>query len=242
MSSRLTALRGHPIVSKMEIINISGLKTYTIYPHTETTHAKNAVILVHGYGANGRDLIGLGTEWAPQCPSTLFLSPDAPHICEATPLGKQWFSLENFTIEGMEKQIATAWKVLSDYIDAVISDYNIPEKNILLCGFSQGTMMSLYTALHRKNNCAGVLGYSGILLGTQSLDPPQKKKDLPIHLIHGSADPVVPVQAWDDAMTYLKDSGFEKLTGFKTKGLGHNIDITGVESGQYFIKDQFYRE
>ena len=222
---------------------MGGLKSYIVFPSSEDAYPKNAVILVHGYGANGRDLISLGSEWAHECPDTLFIAPDAPKMCEATPLGQQWFSLADFSMEAMEAQIAIAWKTLSDYIDKVTEDFNIPEKNILLCGFSQGTMMALYTALRRKNNCAGVLGYSGVLLGTDTqVQIAPNKKNLPIHLIHGTNDPVVPSQAWDDAMAFFKEAGFQKITGYKSKGLGHNIDMNGIESGLYFIRECLYRE
>ena len=224
----------------MKITTVGDLNSYIIAPASGEQFPESLVIMVHGYGANGRDLIGLGAEWAPHCPDTMFISPDAPELCEATPLGQQWFSLEDFSLPGMEKQIISAWRTLSDYIDRVSEEFRVPEQKILLCGFSQGTMMSLYTALNRKSNCAGVLGYSGILLGMSHTDIPIIKKSIPIHLIHGSADTVVPVEAWENAMTFLKDNKFKNVTGHKSKGLGHNIDMNGVESGLYFIRECLY--
>jgi phospholipase/carboxylesterase len=225
----------------MKIKAVGNLNSYIIDPTSGEQFPESVVILVHGYGANGRDLIGLGAEWAPHCPDTAFISPDAPQLCEATPLGQQWFSLEDFSVPSMEKQIITAWETLSDYIDQVIEEFKVPEQKIVLCGFSQGTMMALYTALNRKNNCAGILGYSGVLLGMSTGDIPVIKKSLAIHLIHGSADTVVPVDAWESAMAFFKDNKFKNVTGHKSKGLGHNIDMNGMESGLYFIRECLYQ-
>lgn len=222
----------------MEQKKIGELNSYVLFPQSEDRYPQNVVILLHGYGANGRDLISIGQEWAPSCPDTIFISPDAPDVCEATPIGRQWFSLNEYTREAMERDIDTTWEKLSEYIDAVIEEYSISENNVLLMGFSQGTMMALYVALMREKPCAGVLGYSGRLLNNDKLTQSEHKK-MPIHLIHGSADSVVPVNEWEIATKALKNNQFN-ITGYKTKGLGHNIDINGIESGLYFIKDSLY--
>ncbi len=223
----------------MEQKKIGDLNSYVLFPQSEDHYPQNAVILVHGYGANGRDLISIGQEWALDCPDTLFIAPDAPDRCELAPMGHQWFSLDNYTREAMEKEISTAWKILSKFIDDVMDEYSLTENKIILMGFSQGTMMALHAALMRKNPCAGVLGYSGrLLINKEQLDTIPHKK-MPIHLIHGSADLVVSVDEWEDAMAILKDNKYN-ITGYKTKGLGHGIDITGIESGLYFIKENLY--
>lgn len=218
----------------MEQKKIGDLNSYVLFPQSEDNYPDSAVILLHGYGSNGRDLISLAAEWAPHCSSTIFISPDAPYVCEATPLGQQWFSLENYTREAMEKEIETEWERASHYINAVIDEYSLTENRIVLVGFSQGTMMSLYASLLRDNPCAGVLGYSGRLLNEQKLIQ-SAHKSMPIHLIHGSADTVVPVEEWEKAMNILKTNEF-RVTGYKSKGLAHNIDHTGVESGFHFIR------
>ena len=212
---------------------IGKLNSFYILPEEETPNS--AVILLHGYGANGRDLIDLGEEWKNQFPNTLFISPDAPFECEASPVGRQWFSLSEYTHQAMHREISSQWHHLNDYIDAVINHFKIPENKIVLCGFSQGTMMALYTMMAREGKCAGVLGYSGRLLDHE-LVAEAKNKSVPIHLIHGSADPVVPVDNWETAMEILSNNSFQ-VTGHKTKGLAHNIDLNGIESGQFFIKD-----
>jgi phospholipase/carboxylesterase len=214
---------------------IGQLDSYLLNPNLDDSHPESAVILLHGYGANGRDLISLAAEWAPRCPKTIFIAPDAPTVCEATPLGRQWFSLDPFSRDNMERQIQNHWRSASQFIDAVIEEFKIVESKIILCGFSQGTMMCLYTALSRKNQCAGVLGYSGMLLGEDNakLSP---HKHIPIHLIHGKADAVVPVIEWEKSMAFFQDNGFTNITGYSSKGLAHNIDLNGIESGLYFIR------
>ncbi len=215
---------------------IGNLQSHLLFPNSEDSHPNSAVILLHGYGANGRDLISLAMEWAPKCPNTLFIAPDAPNPCEETVLGRQWFSLEQFSKDFMQRQIEDHWRAASHYVDAVIEEFNITEDKIVLCGFSQGTMMSLYTALSRPNHCAGVLGYSGMLLGQNNARLSPHKK-LPIHLIHGQADPVIPVNEFHAMKDFFNDNGFNNVSGYTTKGLAHNIDQNGIESGLYFIRD-----
>lgn len=213
---------------------VGNLNSYIVQSDTQDFY-DSAVILIHGYGANGRDLISLGNEWLPKNQNTIFIAPDAPYPCEASPFGLQWFSLDDYTKPAMELEIKSHWKKLSDYIDATVQEFKIPENKIILCGFSQGCMMALYTGLMRENSCAGILGYSGMLLCPE-IATKTKHKKLLINLIHGSSDVVVPVEEWEDAMTVLKLNGFP-VTGHKSKGLGHGIDMNGIESGGFFIRD-----
>jgi len=217
---------------------IGKLQSYILPQNEKYSEPDGIVILIHGYGANGRDLLSLADNWIKDMPALAFVSPDAPDECEASSLGRQWFSLQNFDRESKEREIATAWKHLSDYIDAVMDEYKISDDKILLCGFSQGTMMALYTAMKREKPCAGVLGYSGILLD-KNLVQTTENKDIPIHLIHGMADTVIPINEWENAFKTLRSNGF-KVSGYKAKGLGHGIDFEGIDSGYYFIKDCMY--
>jgi len=219
----------------MEQKTIGKLNTHTLFPNSDKGYPDSAVILLHGYGSNGQDLISLGHEWSSHFPATIFLSPDAPHQCEQSPLGQQWFSLNEYTRDSMEREIESAWEITSKYIDDVMDEYSLTEDRIILIGFSQGTMMSLYTALMRDNACGGVLGYSGRLLNENKLIK-SPHKNMPIHLVHGTADMVVSADEWDNAMTILKDNNFS-VTGYTSKGLGHGIDVEGIESGVFFIRD-----
>ncbi len=209
----------------MKIVNI--YKAGTIEP-------KSVVILLHGYGANGQDLIGLATEWQADLPDTLFLSPDAPELCEINPSGRQWFSLENKSYATMESGAALAMSGLNDFIESTIKNYNVPASKLALVGFSQGTMMSLYIAPRQKVPLAGVLGYSGLLLGAQELSTSAVAR-CPVCLVHGDDDMVVDSAAFEHDFKVLQDSGFP-VSGQKIQGLGHGINEQGLEIGRNFLR------
>ena len=193
------------------------------------------VIFLHGFGANGQDLINIGDEWAQDLPDTVFLSPDAPFPCELAfgmPNSFQWFSLQSRDPHDMLRGAEQAKPILNNYIDNALKEYDLKDKNLALVGFSQGTMMSLHTAPRRTNKIAGVLGYSGLLLGNVA----ESKHNLPVHLIHGEGDDVVPVTAYHHAREELVRAGFE-VSGHTTPGLGHGIDSKGLQSGLTFLKE-----
>ncbi len=208
------------------------LKTYTHSPKSGKK-PDSMVILLHGLGANGADLIGLARYWEMALPNTVFVSPDAPFPCDMAPVGYQWFSLQNWSPASMLKGVQEATPVLNEYIDKMLEHYGLSDDRLALAGFSQGTMMSLYAGPRRKNKIAGVLGYSGALVGAETLGGPDIHK-IPVHLIHGSVDMVVPVGAFHLAKTSLESNGFN-VTGGITRGLEHNIDEDGIESGAAFL-------
>ena len=209
---------------------IGGLESYIIEPEGEAT---SIVFLLHGYGADGRDLISISAEWRTALPHTIFISPNAPFPCEMSPMGRQWFSLNPYTIEAMTDNIKPAHETLSNYIDAVLDHFDLQDDQMILSGFSQGCMMSLYTGLRRDKNCAGILGYSGRLLGEDAI--PDGKSGIPVHLIHGLADDVVPAESWTHAKDTLEAKKFT-VTGHRTPNLGHGIDMEGLRSGSGFIQ------
>ncbi|PCH99357.1 MAG: phospholipase [Alphaproteobacteria bacterium] len=217
----------------MKNIKIGDLNSYVIEPEEG---AKNIVVLLHGYGASGRDLIGIGDEWKNALPNTIFISPDAPFPCEMAPAGLQWYSLNEYTIPAMEREIVGAWPVLNQYLDAVLKHYGLGDDKMIISGFSQGCMMSLYALPRRKNACAGILGYSGRLLGASALNG--ANKTTPIYLIHGEADDVVDRGSWDDATETLETRGY-KVSGYTTPRLGHGIDGDGIANGLKFIQSCF---
>lgn len=204
---------------------------------------KQIIVLLHGYGSNGQDLISLAPYWAASAPDTVFISPDAPFPCELG-IGYQWFSLgrsledvgtpvKNYGdfLEGAE----TAHKVLDNYLDKLLKAYELTADKMMLIGFSQGTMMSLYTGLRRKESLAGILGYSGALLGLDDVDNQNKP---PVRLIHGENDSVVPVSAYRDAIEKLSKKGYS-VSGHTTSNLDHSIDEEGINSGAKFILECF---
>lgn len=200
---------------------------------------KQIIVLLHGYGSNGQDLISLAPYWAPAAPDAIFISPDAPFPCELG-VGYQWFSLgrsleqewepvkayDDF-LEGAEE----AHQILDNYLDKLLETYGLPADKMMLVGFSQGTMMSLYTGLRRKEVLAGILGYSGALIGLDSVDNGNKP---PIQLIHGENDSVVPVSAYHKAAEELRAKGYN-VSGHTSPNLEHSIDEKGIVSGLEFI-------
>jgi phospholipase/carboxylesterase len=216
----------------MKNFMLGSLNSYEIAPHNQTP--KSCVIFLHGYGANWQDLIGIGQEWQSALPDTVFISPDAPEPCEMGGGGRQWFSLSEYSLPAMEREITKPWPALEGYINAVAQHYTLNFDQIILCGFSQGTMMSLYALPRMQKALGGVLGYSGRLIGERAFE---KKTNVrtPIYLAHGEADPVVHIDSWHHASTILKANEYE-IDGHTTPGLPHGIDTLGIEKGLIFIQ------
>lgn len=194
-------------------------------------------------GSNGQDLISLAPLWAKELPNAIFISPDAPFPCDMVPPGYpnsyQWFSLQNRDPKAMLQGAQHCAPILDEFIDSVLKRYGLSADKLALVGFSQGTMMSLYAGPRYKDKIAGVLGYSGALIGAELLNQkPGSINKVPVHLIHGEADDVVPVEASQMAKDALKAAGFE-VSGHTTPGLAHSIDEQGVESGAAFLKSIF---
>lgn len=208
------------------------LKTYTHSPKSGKK-PDSMVILLHGLGANGMDLIGLARYWEQSLPDTVFISPDAPFPCDMAPVGYQWFSLQDRSPEAMLAGAEEAAPLLQSYIDKMLEQYALTDERLALAGFSQGTMMSLYAGPRRSGKLAGILGYSGALIGQDSLQGTEIQKP-PVHLVHGDVDMVVPVGAYYQAKDVLTEYGFA-VTGGVTNGLGHGIDDEGIESGAAFL-------
>lgn len=192
------------------------------------------VMFLHGLGANGQDLIGIAQYWKQALPDTLFVSPDAPFPCDMAygmPNSYQWFSLQSRDPQDMLKGAEEATPILNSYIDSLLQKYDLKEENLALVGFSQGTMMSLYVGLRREKQLAGIVGYSGALIG----NPNEAKTKPPVHLIHGEADGVVPVTAYHMARKELEKAGFT-VSGHTAPSLDHGIDNDGIESGLGFLE------
>jgi len=194
---------------------------------------KHAVILLHGYGADGKDLISLGNDWKDFLPETVFIAPNAPDICDDTPFGRQWFPLNRFTKDAMLEQMMAIAPKISKHIEDIIDHYSVPPSRVTLCGFSQGCMLALEIALTAENPYAGLLGYSGMLLNDDMAS--LTNKETLIHMIHGTADMVIPSSEWNHTTKSLTEAGYQ-VSGYKTKGLAHGIDREGIDSGKHFIK------
>ena len=198
---------------------------------------KYAVIFLHGYGANSNDLIGIANIWINSLPNTIFLSPNAPFECGFADNAFQWFELTSISPESIGEGLKKAGPYLNNYIDEVSETYKIKEKNIFFVGFSQGTMMALYHLCKRNNQCAGLLGYSGLLFENESFKSEIKSK-FPIKLYHGKKDELINYQNSVEASKKLKTLGFD-IDHSLSDELGHGIDDKGIEIGLNFIKKTF---
>lgn len=195
---------------------------------------KNLVMLLHGLGSNAQDLIGLAPMWAPVLPDTQFVSPDAPFPCDMAPFGYQWFSLQDRNPDIMEKGAAEAAPLLHRFIDEQLARHDLPISRLALVGFSQGTMMSLYVGLRRPEPVAGILGYSGALLGGEELTQVVQSRP-PVCLVHGEQDPVVPFAAMGYAEAALKSLQVP-VSSFARPWLEHSIDQEGLGIGAGFLQ------
>jgi len=205
------------------------------YTHTpQQGEAKQLVILLHGLGSDGRDLHGLVPYLAPILPNAVFVSPDAPFPCDMAPMGYQWFSLQEWTQEKVLAGVKTAAPILEAFIREQAEKHGVAAEKTVLLGFSQGTMMSLYVGPRYPEKLGGVLGYSGALIWDEDTKPDDLNV-IPVRLIHGEADPVVPVSSRAQAIAKLEEFGFE-VSGHTTPGLPHSIDEEGLKSGLEFLQ------
>ena len=212
------------------------LKSYTYGPASGKP-PKQLVVFLHGLGSDGRDLISLAESFAETLPDAVFVSPNAPFPCDMAPMGHQWFSLQEWTPESILRGVQEAAPILDNFLDEQLEKYGLSDENLVLIGFSQGTMMSLYVGPRRMKQIAGVIAYSGALVWEDDVDADALRKP-PILLIHGNMDPVVPMAAYYHAEKTLKEAGFD-VSGGVSMGLMHGIDPRGIESGKKFLKDVF---
>lgn len=201
--------------------------------------AKRLVLLLHGLGADGNDLIGLAPYFAQALPDCAFVSPHAPFPCDMAPYGRQWFSLQDRSPATMLAGVQAAAPILNAFIDAERDRLGLADANVALLGFSQGTMMSLYVAMRRAKPIAGIVGYSGALVAPQLLAAEVTSKP-PVLLVHGDADQIVPFQAMDAAATALKASGVP-VTTLGRPHLPHSIDDEGIAAGIEFLEKHLSR-
>ena len=186
------------------------------------------VILAHGYGSNGEDLIGLAPYWREALPDTVFIAPNAPQPCPGAPGMFQWWPVWDMDRRDGARGAAP---ILDTFIDTELARYGLGEDRLALVGFSQGTMISLHVAPRRPRQIAGVVGYSGMLVDPA---PDNVLTRPPILLVHGEADPMVPIAAFHQAEAGLTELGFQVATHV-SPGLGHSIDLDGLRLGGAFL-------
>ena len=198
---------------------------------------RQLVVLLHGLGADGNDLIGLAPYWAPLLPEAEFVAPDAPFPCDMAPVGRQWFSLQDRSPAAILAGVRAAAPMLDAFIDASLAARGLSDQALALVGFSQGTMMSLHVGLRRAKPCAGIVGYSGALIGADALGQEIRARP-PVLLVHGDADEVVPPQALPQAVQALESAGVA-VASLVSPGLGHGIDEAGLRRGGAFLREAF---
>lgn len=206
----------------------------------QSGETRSAVVFLHGYGANGADLMGLADPLADHLPDTLFVAPDAPERCAGAPMGYQWFpipwidgSSEAESMEGMARAVAD----LHAFLDAMMVDHDLLPEQVALLGFSQGSMMALHVAPRRPDAVAGVVAFSGRLLAPDQL-PDEVVVRPPVLLIHGDQDDVVPVQALPAAAEALEAAGFTEVFAHIMRGTAHGIAPDGLSVALAFLRDR----
>lgn len=199
---------------------------------------KELVILLHGLGADGNDLISLAPMFARALPEAAFVSPHAPFPCDMAPMGRQWFSFQDRDPAAVLAGVRAAASHLDAFIDAELERAGLGDERLVLLGFSQGTMMALHTAIRRAHPCAAVIGYSGALVGPELLAEEVRSRP-PVLLVHGQADEVVPFESMAAAEQALRGAGF-LVHGEARPGLGHGIDEAGLQLGATMLKQSLY--
>lgn len=198
--------------------------------------ARQLVILCHGYGADGNDLIGLAPHWQPLLPDADFISPNAPQRCDAG-FGYQWFPITRLDPAELMRGVESAAPILDAFIDEELEKRGLNDSQLALVGFSQGTMMSLHVGLRRGRSPACIVGYSGAMAGAERLAGEIRSRP-PVLMVHGDADEVLPVSRMHDAVQALGGAGLS-VQWHVSRGLGHGIDGEGLMLGGRFLADHF---
>ena len=214
----------------------------SIEPRSGT--AKQLVVFLHGYGADGNDLIEIGRAWQGLLPDAAFVSPHAPRPCGQAPVGREWFPLTFREANERWVGVQAAAPGLNAFLDAELARRKLPPSALALVGFSQGTMMALHVGLRRKAAPAAIVGYSGMLVTPEDIDPDQFAAEIvskpPVLLVHGDEDQLIPVQALMHAAQGL--AALEVPAEWHiSPGVGHGIDQEGLRHGGEFLAKNFRR-
>jgi phospholipase/carboxylesterase len=203
--------------------------------------AKELVVFLHGYGADGNDLIDIGRAWASLLPDAVFVSPHAPNPCGQAPTGREWFPLTLRYPSERWTGVNQAAPALNGFLDAELARHKLPASALALVGFSQGTMMALHVGLRRDVSPAAIVGYSGMLVMPENIDPESFAAEIksrpPVLLIHGDQDPLIPVQALFHAAQGLAALEIP-VEWHISAGVGHGIDQEGLRQGGEFLARQ----
>ena len=198
---------------------------------------RQIVVFLHGYGADGKDLIEIGRQWQAFLPDASFVAPNAPEPCGMAPMGRQWFALTNRAPDERWDGVTKARPALDGFLDAEMARHNLAPAKMALVGFSQGTMMALHAGLRRASPLAAIVGFSGMLVGPEHLGEAAQLRT-PVLLTHGDQDQVIPVDAMFMAAEDLSKAGGACQWHLST-GLGHGIDAPSLRHGGLFLAKNF---
>ena len=204
--------------------------------------AKQLVVFLHGYGADGNDLIEIGRQWRGLLPDAAFVSPHAPEACAMSSMGRQWFPLTMRDPDERWRGVVKARPILDAFLDVELAKLGLDESHTALVGFSQGTMMALHAGLRRKRAPAAILGYSGVLVGPERIaeaaarDP--QGAPPPILLVHGHQDQLIPFDALFDSAEALAKAEIP-CQWHLSLGVAHGIDEGGLRHGGLFLAKSF---
>jgi phospholipase/carboxylesterase len=194
---------------------------------------RQVMVLLHGYGADGADLIGLGREWGDLWPDMLFVSPNAPDPCERSAGGYQWFPLSGAPIAGRVEGAASARPVLVSFLMDLWAQTGLTAADTILCGFSQGAMMALHVGTSLDQKLRAIVAFSGALIPAEGFLEGRFAKP-PVALIHGEVDQVVDPDLSRESAQILADAGFEVLLHI-SPGIGHGIAADGLQFATDFL-------
>jgi len=195
---------------------------------------RKLVVLLHGLGADGFDLIDLAPNWGKAVPDALFVAPHAPEPCDIAPYGRQWFSVGDRTPANLLAGMRVAASHLDAFLDAELARLGLAAGDMALMGFSQGAMTALFTGLRRDPPPAAILAYSGRLVGAEIM-PAEIRGRPPVLLVHGEDDEVVPVEGSRAAEAALLDLGVTVESHWRP-GLGHGLDDVGIMQGALMLQ------
>ena len=198
---------------------------------------RHLVVLLHGYGADGNDLIGLAPVLTPLMPDVVFHAPNAPYPCEGNPFGYQWFGISRLDPQVAAAGVRAAAPFVDAFLDDTMAAYGLDESKTVLAGFSQGTMMALHVGLRRPKPLAGIIGFSGMLAAPEALGAEIKSRP-PVLLVHGDSDQMIPPLMTERAAQALDQNGV-KTTMHIAPGIGHGIDQTGLSLAARFLLEAF---
>jgi len=200
-------------------------------------NATHLVVLCHGYGADGKDLIGLAPLWQRLMPTVAFAAPNAPEPCAGAPMGYQWFPISRLDPHAMRTRVDSAARVLHAFVDAELKRPHPAPERLARVGFSQGTMMSLHIGLRRAVKPAAIVGYSGMLTESEGLGKLAREAP-PILLVHGDADTMIPAEFLFVSAGALGAAG-AAVQWHLSRGIGHSIDEDGLALGGTFLAMAF---